>query len=202
MPSPGAKLLTKPMNSPLKTAWQRKWIALDAGHPQLQKLADEAESFCARWFSNSPEKSLLVIVGNFGSGKSHTAKAIFKFCLHAAMASFEARKWPGSAFPTCHFLQWPEVADEFGSRNFSAMTDALETALLVIDDAGAENDPWKVCADKLCQILTRRERMFTVLTTNIQPGEWAEKFDGRIADRLFRNSVIVDLTGVPSYSVK
>ena len=201
-PWPDVKQPTKTVRHPLKNAWQQKWVALDAVHPKLQELADAAEGFCSRWYNHSTNLSLLVIVGNYGSGKTHTAKAIFRYCLHAAMASFEDQKWPGSAFPTCHFLRWPEVADEFGLRNYSSLTDSLATELLVIDDIGAESDPWKVCADKLCQILNRRERMFTVVTTNIQPTHWAERFDGRIADRLFRNSVIVDLSGVPSYSVK
>ena len=38
-----------------------------------------------------------------------------------------------------------------------------------------------------------------MITTNIPVGEWGVKFDARIADRLFRNSVIVDLFGLPSY---
>lgn len=198
-----ALLLEGPLvKNPLKTKWQQKWIRLDVVHPLLQIAGDEAENFCARWFNNSPKNSLLVIVGTYGSGKSHTAAAIFRFCLNAAMRSYELRKWPGSQFPTCHYLRWPEVVSQFEQKNTSAMTDALETSLLVLDDIGADHDPWKVAADKLCQILSRRERMFTVATTNIQPGEWAERFDGRIADRLLRNSVVVDLTGVPSFAMR
>ena len=82
------------------------------------------------------------------------------------------------------------------------MTDCLESSLLVLDDIGAENDPWKIAADRLCQILSRRERKFTVLTTNIKPADWPVKFDGRINDRLLRNSCIVDLTGVPSFAMR
>ena len=114
------------------------------------------------------------------------------------MAAFDARKWPNH--PSAIFLQWPELAVEFAAKNFSAVQDANSSDLLVLDDIGADNDPWSVARDMLCQILSRRERKFTVVTTNIQMQDWAEKFDVRINDRLMRNSIIVDLSNVPSYS--
>jgi DNA replication protein DnaC len=56
-------------------------------------------------------------------------------------------------------------------------------------------------ADKLCQVMERRRHEFTVITTNISPAQWNQRFDIRIADRLMRSSTIIDLTGVPSYAV-
>lgn len=188
---------------PCRTKWQQKWIGLDIVHPNLQNLADEAERFCGRFFHNNAQKSLLVIVGNFGSGKSHTAKSIFKFCAAASLSAFETEKWGQSGsmkFPSSIFVSWPEAANAFSEKQFGIMEDAFENELLIIDDIGAENDPWKICADKLCQILSRREKKFTVVTTNVPPVNWADKFDGRIDDRLCRNSVIVDISAVPSYA--
>lgn len=170
-------------------------------HPLLQTLADAAEAFCGRWFNHDTNKSLLVIVGDFGSGKTHTAKGIYRFALSASMAAFETKKWPGGRFPQSLYLSWPETASKFGERNFSAMVDAFDSDLVIIDDIGAENDPWKLCADRLCQILSRREQMFTVVTTNVQPASWSERFDGRINDRLLRNSVVIDLTSVQSFAM-
>jgi len=80
--------------------------------------------------------------------------------------------------------------------------DAMDSDLLIVDDIGAENDPWKICADKLCQVMSRREKRFTVITTNIQPAQWAQVFDDRINDRLLRNSVVVDISNVKSYSIR
>lgn len=83
------------------------------------------------------------------------------------------------------------------------MDDAFENDLVILDDIGAETDQYKsgIPNDKLCQILSRREKRFTVVTTNIAPQNWMERFDGRINDRLCRNSVILDISGVPSYAI-
>lgn len=187
---------------PLKTRWQQKWLRLDNVAPELQKLADEAEAFAGRWFKNDTRKSLLVIVGKFGTGKTHTAKSIFKFCSLASMAAFETKKWGEHKFPICTFLSWPEVANELAEKQFGAIDDAIEHELVILDDIGAENDPWKVCSDRLCQVLSKRERKFSVVTTNVSPENWTERFDGRINDRLLRNSVVVDISAVKSYAMR
>jgi DNA replication protein DnaC len=152
--------------------------------------------------NNLANNSLLVMVGDSGCGKTHTAKAIHRFCRLAAMNAFNTRNWGESVIPLSLYLSWPEVASEFNAKNFNVVKNAMEIELLILDDIGAENDPWKICADRLCQIISRRENKFTVITTNIKPSMWADAFDLRIADRLVRNSVVVDLSGVPSYSLR
>ena len=99
-------------------------------------------------------------------------------------------------------MPWPEIANEIAESKNEWLTDAIDCELLVLDDVGAENDPWKRCADKLCQILSRREKKFTILTTNIKPESWPAQFDGRITDRLLRNSVVVDLSSTESYAMR
>ncbi len=188
--------------NPCKTKWQQKWLALDVVHDSIQGLATAAEAFCGRWFKNNPTPSLLVIYGNSGSGKTHTARSIFRFCHSASMSAFETQKWGAAEIPQSLFVSWPEAAVAFGEKEFGIVEDAMKSSLVVLDDVGAENDPWKVCADRLCQILSRREKMFTVITTNINPNEWASRFDIRIADRMLRNSVVIDLSLVQSYATR
>ena len=187
---------------PCKTKWQQKWLKLSVAHPDLQRLADAAEGFCARWLKNSSEKTLLVIIGNFGSGKTHTARAIHRYCMAASVVAFEGKNWGRHKIPSVAFISWPEAASAFAEKQFGIMDDAANDDLVIIDDVGAENDPWKICADKICQILSRRERRFTVITTNIPPINWTDKFDGRINDRLLRNSVVVDVSDVPSFALR
>lgn len=179
------------LNRPLGNAWQRKWIALEVTHPRLQKIGDAAEMFCARWLKQSP--LLLYICGPTGTGKTHVARAILRFCRASGSRASRTRML------SCADWRWPELADEFKAKNFSALEDLFTTDLVLLDDIGAEDDPFNVAADKLCQILSRREKKFTVITSNKAPEEFAV-IDPRIADRFFRNSKIVDLTGASSYS--
>ena len=198
--SPGARQKGNVKN-PCETDWQRKWLGLDVVHPDIQIAADAAEMFCGRWFKNNTKDSLLVLVGNFGCGKTHIAKAMLRFCRLAAFTALEKGHGGSECVPCSCYISWPEAAASFNEKQFGIMEDAFGSDLLILDDIGAENDPWKICSDKLCQILSRRERRFTVVTTNVAPANWTEKFDGRINDRLMRNSVIADMSHVSSYSM-
>lgn len=169
--------------------------------PLIQELADQAESFCSRWHHNTPAPSLFILVGGYGCGKTHTAKAIAKFCRFDSLTAFETNAWGNTQVPRVTFMSWPEIANEISDNKNEWLADAVDCELLVLDDVGAENDPWKRCADKLCQILSRREKKFTVLTTNIKPESWPTQFDGRITDRFFRHSAVVDLSGLKSFSM-
>lgn len=196
-----ANAASKGVLRPCKTAWQRKWLCLDVVSDSIQTLADDAERFCKQWFRNDNTSPLLVIVGDFGTGKTHTAKRIFKFCNAAASTAFDKGHWGKSNYPASTYIHWPEAASAFQEKEFGIMEDAFNSELVIIDDVGSENDPWKVCADKFCQILSRREKRFTVVTTNVSPEQWTERFDGRINDRLMRSSVICQLDA-GSYSLR
>jgi DNA replication protein DnaC len=193
IPSPERPKNVPEVRNPCRSAWQRKWLRLDVTHPDVQTMADEAERFCSRWFKNCPAPSLLVLAGSYGRGKSHVARCIYQFAQRAGWSSFhETKRW-GTSIPSAMYLRWPEVADAFKEGQYGVLEDCFTQSLLILD-------PSKNAADKLCQILTRRERLFTVVTTNISPALWPERFDGRIGDRLLRNSVAVELVGTISYS--
>ncbi|HXT10402.1 MAG TPA: ATP-binding protein [Candidatus Angelobacter sp.] len=166
----------------------------------IQTMATEAQHFARRWFHNQPQPSLLVLTGVSGCGKTHTAKGLFRFALQSSYTAFQKGGWK-RGIPSTLFLSWPETTDTFKAGNYGVVDDCFKEGLLVIDDIGAEHDPSRNSADKLCQILTRRERKFTVITTNIVPSAWPERFDVRIADRLMRNSVVVDLSDATSYAL-
>ena len=165
-------------------------------------LADDAEEFCSSFFFQNRKKPLLVIVGQYGSGKTHVARKIANYCNSGAMAAVNRGHWSGRCIPSATFRSWPELCNEFNAKDESSLQDLFNEDMLSLDDIGAENDPWKACSDKLCQVLSRRERMFTVITTNIAPQHWTEKFDGRIADRLMRFATVSDISAVPSYALR
>jgi DNA replication protein DnaC len=158
--------------------------------------------FCDRWFKNEPFRSLIVLVGESRSGKTHVAKAIARFCRAASLNAFESGNWGSSSIPSIYYGEWPVIVDSFKEGNYGAMDSLMDDDLVVLDDIGAEHDPSKNAVNKLCQILTRREKRFTVITTNVPMSRWPATFDTRVADRLVRNSVVIDLFGVPTYGMQ
>lgn len=167
-------------------------------------MANVAEKFCGRWYRCDRGNSLLVLAGDTNCGKTHTAAKIHRFGMACGQKAFDAgagKTWTGASIPSVSFFRWPEVADQIRAKDHSPVDDLKEVDLAILDDVGAENDPFKEVANVLCQVLTRRERKFTVITTNIRPEEWTERFDSRITDRMLRNSVVVDLFGLPSYAM-
>lgn len=187
------------IGEPLRTEWQRKWIGLQVTHPKIQKLADAAAGFCGRWVEQMPNERLLFIGGVSGTGKTHTAEAIISYCrqsCHLAMKNMPRNR---TQTPSVASWRWPELANEFRDKNISALPDLFETDCILLDEVGAEDDPFKVVADKLCQALSRREQKFTVITSNLMPPAFAE-IDPRIGDRFLRNAKVIDLTGVQSFT--
>lgn len=188
---------------PLETEWQRKWIGLEKTHAEVQALAGATQAFCGNWVRNAPGGArLLVICGDTGTGKTTTARAIARYCRAAAMKAFELGHWGTHRVPAVSYLAWPEAANEFNNKNNSALADAIAAELLILDDVGAENDPFKIAVDKLCQILSRRDGAWTVVTTNVFPDNWPEIFDTRTADRLLRKSLVVELKNVESFATQ
>lgn len=176
-------------------SWQRRYLGVEVTHPKLQEAVDHATAF-ARWYHKDERlfrKCVFVLCGDTGTGKTHIARSLYRWARHASgrMGTSEV------------FFSWPEACDLIQEGFDGLIHDCIEAHFLVLDDIGAESDRYKtgIFTDKLCQILSRREEQFTILTTNAGPSEWGSRFDVRIADRFIRNSHIIDLTGVPSYSI-
>lgn len=101
----------------------------------------------------------------------------------------------------CGYYYWPQFLDQLKEGQWDLVQDAIAVPVLILDELGGGHDPSRVGVDKLCQILSKREGMWTMITTNISPSSWEETFDRRIASRFFRSSEIVDLTQVPDFSL-
>lgn len=188
------------IKSPCATKWQQKWLRLDVYHPDIQNLATAAEKFCGRWYRNEPPK-LLVLAGGTGVGKTHVACAIYNFACSMSFKAWESGNWYPEKIPSTTLARWPEVVNEIRAEKLTRLPQMYADDLVIIDDIGAEQDPFKQGVDKLCQVLSRRQGAFTVITTNVQPEAWPTRFDLRIADRLMRDSIVVTLFGIPSYAL-
>jgi len=183
------------------TKWGKKWLKLDCHDEKIQAAATATEKFCGRWFRNNPRPGLMILAGDPNCGKTHLARKIASWSQAAAMKAFDdglGKTW--QKLPSVVYLRWPEVVDGFKEGSSGAMEDIINAGMAILDDIGSDLDPSGNATNKLCQILNRREKAFTVITTNVPPEKWSERFDGRICDRFLRNSDVVDLFGVKSYA--
>jgi DNA replication protein DnaC len=117
----------------------------------------------------------LVLLGGYGSGKTHLAAAIANYRISLGHSAL--------------FVVVPDLLDHLRST-YSPTSDTgldermemiRETPLLILDDLGAHNStPW--AQEKLFQIINYRynARLATVITTNLR----LEDIDPRISSRL------------------
>lgn len=171
------------------------------GDPRVREMAIRAKAWAKKVYAPlTPGPRLLVLVGPTGTGKTHVMNALRKWADHICFDVFEKRIW-GKPLDRFYAL-WPEMADTFKTGEFGSVANMMQSDLLFLDDVGAEHDPTQLATGKFYQILSKREGKFTVITTNVEVSGWVKRWDVRIRDRLFRGSVIVDLTGVKSYSLQ
>lgn len=166
----------------------------------LATLEREVGRFCADIWADPVRGRLLVLAGSNGTGKTKMARAVSRWIGHVG----SSKQFLLAGFVShleCAFWSWPELVDLLKAGGWSITVDLASAVVLIIDDLGAEHDPSSVGVDKLCQILSRREHKHTLVTTNIVPAAWQDKFDRRVASRLCRNSTLVDLSQVPDYCV-
>lgn len=181
-----------------QTVWQKRWLGLTYHHPDVQRLANECESFAKRFMSRQQDHRLLVLVGRTGVGKTACARQIFRWSRHVSSYCVEQKLWPKA--PTGIFVPWAEVADT--KTNFNEMLQTLkDEALVVIDDIGSEIDQFKSGqpTERLRLLLSERANKFTIVTTNVPPRQWVQRWEERVADRLFRGSKLVEIN-CPSYT--
>lgn len=186
---------------PNKDAWSAKWLKLDTrGHPDLHALRDEAFRFCSEAWKNPQVGRLLVLAGGNGNGKTHTAKRIANWVWSVGRSNQFMPRPNYVKSMDCIFWSWPSLLDSLKRGAWEIIDDCMDVSVLILDELGGGHDPSMVGVDKLCQILSHREKQWTIVTTNIAPEAWEDVFDKRVASRLLRNSTIVDLSNVTDYS--
>lgn len=145
---------------------------------------------------------MLLLYGENGSGKTHCAKAVYRWVAKVGLAKQFVRRVNHISHLDCVYWHWPKLLDTLKNGGWDVIDDMFDTTLLIIDELGGGHDPSGVGVDKLCQVLSRRENMWTLITTNILPAMWEQAFDRRIASRLLRSSKHIDLTAVPDFNLR
>lgn len=177
-------------------------MRLELTHPQLQLAADAVHTFAFAWFRHERPRKL-VLYGPSGCGKTALARALFRWA--RASSSTARERTPECPF-RIEFIRWQEISDQLEDARSSVsglLGDTIDHSLLIVDDIGAESDRFKSgkVIDALGYLLTRRQdRGFTILTTNIPPTAWKDKWDDRVNDRLMRDAEIIDMSACPSWT--
>lgn len=143
----------------------------------------------------------MVIHGENGTGKTHCLKAVERWYWKAGRTALFVPRDDVVRVPELQCWTWPKLLDHLKEGGWSVVDELCQCELLLLDELGGGHDPSFVGVDKLCQILSAREKKWTLVTTNIRPDAFEEKFDRRVASRLLRNSIVIDLSEVEDYNL-
>jgi DNA replication protein DnaC len=173
-------------------------------HPQLNQARASLFNFCAAYSKQPSCGRTVILYGENGSGKTRLIKQVCRWAsLTAQFMPMVNRPDLGDQTGLAYslFYHWPSVVDEFQKRqDIGAVDELMDCSLAVVDDIGAEHDPSGFGREQLYLLLSRREYKWNLFTTNFAPAEWDNKFERRIASRLFRNAEHIDLSMVPDFS--
>lgn len=161
-------------------------------------MALAVERICGRIWDRPERGKLVVLFGENGSGKTTAANAICRWIKRVGPTKIFSVRRNHVQFLDVIFWSWPQLLDSFKNGNWDVVEDLFSEGVVILDELGGGHDPSFVGVDKLCQVLSKRENKWTIVTTNILPAHWEEKFDRRIASRL-TDSEWIDLSDVPDF---
>lgn len=185
--------------------WIKKWIPLDLYHHDLRSAANAIYDYCEQYAKNPARGNTVVVYGENGCAKTSIARCVFRWQRNIKLL-LKATPNPSSGefeTPSACFVNWAKIVDGFKDRErdgFGIIEDLRNCSLLILDDVGAEHDPSKIGVEKLYSVLSSREFRWNIITTNIPPQQWPDKFERRVDSRLWRNAIHIDLSKVPDYS--
>lgn len=172
---------------------------MEVTHPEIQTMADALQEFAVQWLKNLAGRKRMVIVGQTGCGKTRAAKAIYRWCRNQACEAFDSRR--GDTIPAVGLMEWSRAVRLPEPEWAGRISEAAASSITVIDDLGAEVDEFKsgLPIARACEILNGLDGRFSLITTNVPPEQWADRWDARVSDRLLRDANVMVLS-VPSFA--
>lgn len=132
----------------------------------------------------------LTMAGPSGVGKSHLARKIYRQWMienrfHTVVRDSRVLGNTGS------FRDWRKLVAQVRGGDFDLVDDLCEEWFLVLDDIGTEQDNSGFILSVLDRIINARIGKWTVITTNFNVRQVAERLDARIASRMLRGGGVV-----------
>jgi DNA replication protein DnaC len=189
------------VEKPLPTPWQATCLKLKDRGQDVRNMALAAERWARRFYRQERIGRHLILAGNVGTGKTHTASQLYRWASAARLTVMSINRL--STAPRIEWCQWSDISDLSDDMFRTWKEDRFETDCLFLEDIGAEVDRYGkgIPAERLRRILEDFKSKFMVLTTNLFLDEWKTKWDHRVEDRLFRGeSVIVEIRNLHSYA--
>lgn len=154
----------------------------------LQELVGEDAIARARASLGAPRAAFL---GPPGAGKTSLAAAMFRADV---LAQTESRKLHGYRWISSHKLAKARAGQPLGEGEAPLVEAALEAAVLVLDELGAEDPRY---ASAVAEVLYERHEQArrTWVTTGAGPKEIANRYGGGISRRVFEDAVVFRLAG-------
>lgn len=153
---------------------------------ELQKMERYAMAFCLEARTRHISKGLwLSFVGNSGNGKTMLSEMIYKRV--KSMSNFRQHE---SLLKPCQRVFWPELVSELRAGEFYRVKELGDCNLVLLDEVVIEHDPTGFVKDRLCELLKRRAKKWTILTSNLTL-EAIKNIDTRIASMMVRDGSAV-----------
>ena len=156
------------------------------------------------WAAKGRQAQGLYLCGPVGTGKTHTAWAVAGlWCVTAGVQPYSgywAEEYEGGGWrgPNVVFTRLVDLLDDFrpGDDSVRRVRDCQKSALLVIDDLGAEK-PSEWTQERLYSVIDHRYAncLPLLVTGNLPPRQLAEQTGDRVASRLAEMCTVVPMTG-------
>ena len=191
--------------------------SLETSNPMIRQAVATARAWAERKREGQSDASL-IIVGPYGAGKTHIAKAILWSMTQSALDD-NGKPMPDTEAPIGRFFLANDLIQQMEATTRASHLIPVGNELvpavpvLVIDDVGAEQQI-EYAGNEERQALERQHRYFkviehcyvfgisVVMTSNLALNRLAEHVGGRCWSRLQEMApagFMVDLTGVPDW---
>ena len=186
-------------NQPNMQAWAAWFRFQTLKDPQLEQMVTECARF-VRDIKSGAKPRWLTLAGACGVGKTFLAKRIYRWVCESHI--FQTTTMNDDEFSySDEWLYW-ETAAKGLQRNEDPIFHTPRTKFAVIDDIGASRDNTGHATNQLAILLGQRVNKWTLITTNLNLQQIAERIDQRVASRIIRDGNTVVEVDAPDFALR